>query len=134
MLVDDVAHALPELRAQAESLMTSTCTIRESATGEPVTGPDGEVTFPPGAVVYSGPCRIRPVSPQGRSVEAGGGEMFAFDYLVSVPFVATGIREGMPLHIDASPDPAAVGLDLEIQQVARGDNITARRLACSEVA
>ena len=136
MLVDDIAHALPELRAQAESLMTSTCTIREKASGEPVTGPDGEVTFPPGPVVYSGKCRVRPAGGQSGTVDVGGAELFTFDYLVSLPFDADGsanVREGMPCRIDTSPDPALVGVEVEVSKVDRGDHITARRLFCSEV-
>jgi hypothetical protein len=59
--------------------------------------------------------------------------MFDFDYLVSVPFSVTGIAEGMSVTVTASPDPALVGVNLEIQKVDRGEHITARRLSCNEV-
>jgi hypothetical protein len=122
-------------RAAAESLMFSTCTIR-AAGSTPVTDPEtGEVTFPAGATVYSGPCRVRPVTSRGGgTTEAGGAELFTFDYLVSVPFSVTDVTEGHRLAITASPDPALVGVEVEVQKVDRGEHITARRLSCSEVA
>jgi hypothetical protein len=121
-------------RAAAESLMSSTCTIRQRGTG-PVTNPTtGAVTFPAGATVYSGRCRVRPSGTQGSTAEAGGAELFVFDYLISVPFAVTGVAEGHRVTIDASPDPALVGAEVEVQKVDRGEHITARRLACSEVA
>ena len=121
-------------RRLAESLMTSTCTIRERGT-EPVTDPETfEVTFPPGAVVYSGKCRVRPAGREAQTGTSGGAEVFTFDYLVSVPFSVADVDEGHLLTVDASPDPALVGVSLEVQKVDRGDNITARRLSCNEVA
>jgi hypothetical protein len=121
-------------RALAESLMTATCTVRD-ATGEPVTDAEtGEVTPGVGATVYSGKCRVRPAGESGSTISVGGGEAFTFDYLVSIPFAAAGVTERHRVTIDASPDPALVGVELEVQRVARGDDITARRLACTEVA
>lgn len=120
-------------RTTAESLMSSACTIRGEA-GESATDPEtGEVTPVLGSVVYSGPCRVRPAGTVQDSDEAGGAELFSFDYLVSVPFFVTAVIEGHRLTVDASPDPALVGRVLEIQQVARGEHITARRLSCREV-
>ena len=138
MLSEAIAHGLVEMRAEAEGNMTSACTVRERGTGEPVTDPDtGAVTYPAGEVVYSGKCRIKPGGVRSQMTEAGGAEMFSYDLEVSLPFGAPGsadVREGMPLTIDASPDSAAVGMNVEIQQVARGEQLTARRLMCNEVA
>jgi hypothetical protein len=135
MLADAIGQALPDLRAEAEALMTSTCSIAPPGT-EPVTDPDTfEVTFPPGTAVYTGPCRVRPASQgQGSSATAGGAEVFSFDYLVSIPFAEADVREGHQLTISASPDPALVGVVVEVQKVDRGEQITARRLFCNEVA
>jgi len=114
--------------------MTATCTIRGEAAGEPTTDPEsGKVTPAEGALVYSGRCRVRPAGTQADAREMGGAETFIFDFVVSVPFAVDGVVEGMTCRVDASPDPALVGLELEIEQVARGDHITARRLACKEV-
>jgi hypothetical protein len=119
-------------RARAESLMTSTCSIAPRG-AEPVTDPGtGEVTFPPGVAVYTGKCRVRP-SGQGSTSEAGGAEVFVYDYILDVPFSATGIRSGHKATISASPDPDAVGLQLEVARPYPGDQIVRRRLFCNEV-
>lgn len=129
---------LAAARAAAESLMTSTCTIREPSTGQPVTDPStGAVTVPPGDVVYAGPCRVRPATgPGGDSAvrDAGAVQLLVFDYLVSVPYAVAGVRERHRVTIDASPDPALVGAEVEVQHVDRGEHLTARRLQCREVA
>jgi hypothetical protein len=124
------------VRRHAESLMTSTCTIREEPTGRPVTDPDtGEVTTPPGALVYSGPCRVKPgtATAQRADIQIGGVEFRSFDYRVDVPFHVTGVRMRQRVTIDASPDPALVGIEVEVRHVDRGEHITARRLSCTEV-
>ena len=114
--------------------MSSTCTIRAEATGEPTTDPEsGKVTPAEGDIVYAGPCRVRPAGTVQDSRESGGDELFAFDYQVSIPFSATGVTEGHRVTIDSSPDPALIGRELDVEQVGRGDTLTARRLACKEV-
>jgi hypothetical protein len=118
-------------RARAESLMTSACTV--FTPGAPITDPNtGEVTNTQ-TTVWFGPCRVRPAGRQSNPQTIGGAESFVFDYLVSLPFAATSVIEGHRLTVTSSPDPALVGITVEIQKVDRGDNITARRLACSEV-
>jgi hypothetical protein len=120
-------------RAFAESLMTSTCSIAPRG-ATPVTDEDtGEVTFPDGVAVYTGKCRVRPAEVVGTDTAAGGAELRAFDYLVSVPFAVADVRKGHRLTITASLDPALVGRMLEVQDVHAGDHISARRLLCSEV-
>jgi hypothetical protein len=133
MLSDAIAAALPELRAEAEAAMTATCTIRERD-GEWVTDEaTGEATQTPGAAVYTGKCRVRPATLQAQSRELGGGEMFVSDLMVAVPVDASGVRKGQLVTIDSSPDVALVGLVAEIQDVARGDFLSARRMWCLEV-
>ena len=113
--------------------MDSACSIAPPGV-EPVTDPDtGEVTFPLGVTVYAGPCRVRPGGTRGSTLEVGGAELFTFDYLVSIPFAETGVREGHEVVFTASSDPALVGIVVEVQKVERGDHITARRLLCREV-
>jgi len=133
MLSDAIGVALPELRAEAEANMTATCTIRERD-GEWTTDPDtGEATQALGATVYSGICRVRPATLQAQSRELGGGEAFVSDWMVSVPVSATAVGKGQLVTVDSSPDAALVGLVAEIQDVARGDFLTARRMWCLEV-
>lgn len=118
-------------RARAESLMSSACTV--FATGEPVTDPNtGEVTHAP-ATVWSGPCRVRPAGTQARETDAGGSELFTYDYLISVPFAVVSVFEKHRVTVTSSPDAALVGVTMEVQKVDRGDTITARRLSCNVV-
>lgn len=113
--------------------MTSTCSIAPPGV-EPVTDPEtGEVTFPDAVAVYTGKCRVRPAGTQGRPTEAGAQELREFDFLVTVPFSVAGVRKGHLVTVSTSPDPALVGLLIEVQDVARGEHITARRLLCTEV-
>lgn len=112
--------------------MTSTCTV--FTPGGPVTDPNtGEVTATPGAPVYSGKCRVRPAGTQGSTLTVGGAEAYTFDYVISVPFSATAVTEGQRLTVTASPDPALVGITVKIEKTLRGEHLTARRLACTEV-
>lgn len=118
-------------RARAESLMDST--IQFFTPGAPVTDPNtGEVTEGQ-TVVWSGPCRVRPAAYVAREVEIGGGEAFTYDYLISIPWAVTQVLEHHRGTVTFSPDLALAGLTVEVQKVARGSTITARRLACTVV-
>ncbi len=124
----------PWARRLAESQMISTCDIR-AKDGEAVMDPvTGAVLHPAGTLRYSGPCRLRPAGREANVSTAGGGEVFAFDYVVSVPFAVANIAEGDELTVQSSPDPALVGKVIEVQKVDRGESITARRLYCEDVA
>jgi hypothetical protein len=118
-------------RRRAESMMDSQ--IQFFTTGEPVTDPStGEVTNPQ-EVVWSGPCRIRPATQQATETEVGGGEVFTYDYLVSIPWAVTSVLEHMRGTVTYCPDLTLAGVTVEVQRVARGSTITARRLACTVV-
>lgn len=129
----NAAHVAQAGRAFAEALMTSTCTLRQPD-GEWVTDPaTGEASQTAGATVYSGKCRVRPAGRESQPTDAGGAEVFTFDYVVSIPFAVAGAREGQIVTVDSSPDAALVGTVVQVQKVDRGDHITARRLSCNEV-
>lgn len=120
-------------RLLAELLMTSVCVIRERGTGRTFDPNTGEDVATPGAVVYDGKCRVRPAGRESHELQSGGAEVFTFDYVVSVPFSVSGVREGHRLTVTASPDPDLPGVELEVRKVDRGEHITARRLVCAEV-
>lgn len=106
-------------------------TIQFFTPGEPVTDPStGEVTRP-GTVVWSGPCRIRPAA--YRTIEIGGAERFAYDYLVSIPYEVTTVLEHHRGTVTYCPDLALAGVTLQVEKVDRGPTITARRLMCTVV-
>lgn len=101
--------------------------------GEPITDPNtGEVTNEQ-VTVWFGRCRIRPAGPGSSTVAAGGAELFTFDYLVNLPFEVSSVVEHMRGTVTDSPDPALMGITVEVQKVDRGDDITGRRLFCTEV-
>lgn len=120
-------------RAFAERQYESTCLIAPKGTAPVTDNTTGAVTFPPGAAVYTGKCRVRPAGGQGSTAESGGAEVFVYDYLVSIPFAEADVVEGMRVTIDSSPDPALLTVVVEVTKVDRGDNLTARRLFCNEV-
>jgi hypothetical protein len=119
-------------RARAESLMTSACTV--FTPGAPITDPNtGEVTGRR-PTVWFGPVPGAP----GRPAVEPADDRRRRGVRLRLPRVGPVrghqlVIEGHRLTVTASPDPALVGLTVEIQKVDRGDNITARRLACSEV-
>ena len=101
--------------------------------GEPVTDPNtGEVTRGQ-QVVWSGRCRIRPAATQATETDAGGLELFTYDYLVSIPWSVTEVIEHHRGTVTFCPDLALAGVTMEVQRVARGSTISARRLACTVV-
>ena len=108
-------------------------TIQFFTPGTSVTDPNtGEVTDGQ-VVVWSGECSIRPADYVARQVEIGGGEAFTYDYLISIPWAVTQVLEHHRGTVTFSPDLALAGLTVEVQKVARGSTITARRLACTVV-
>lgn len=97
--------------------------------GAPVTDPStGEVTRAE-LNPHTTRCRVRPATMRDFPAQAGGAEVFASNYVVSVPFDLTPAPHvKQHFKVDASPDPALVGIELQIRQVAYGDDVTARRM------
>lgn len=114
--------------------MTSTCRI--FSRGGPVTDPNtGEVTYAEVNPVVT-KCRVRPRGSRASTgAEAGGAELIVTGYIVSVPFDLSPPPANLQrVVVLTSPDASLIGLPLEIRDVARGDNISARRLICQEAA
>lgn len=118
-------------RRTAEALMTST--VRYFTLGDPTTADDGTVTYPEVDPIR---CqgRVRPATARDYPTELSGEEVFASNYLVAVPFGQTPVpRVKQRVVIETSPDPALVGAELQIRQVALGDNLSGRRMLCYKV-
>lgn len=119
MIGDDIAAALPELRAQAESLMTTPCEIREPGSRQYNPETDTE-QYVPGALVWppageTGWCHIR----QGNQpvvVVAGGQQVTEQGYLCTVPHDAV-FNAGHILKITGGDDPYLVGRSLTIETI-----------------
>ena len=137
-LGNDLAAALPELRAQAESMMLDTCVITDGA-GEPTWDEaSGSWVHAPGGTLYEGKCRVTMQDLQPGTAEAGDAT-----YVVSRPRVDLPISSPGPFPVGAvvtftalgpATDPALLTSALKVvQETSKKSYATARRLACVEV-
>jgi hypothetical protein len=116
----DLAAALPELQAQAESLMRDLCEVREPDTQGPY-DPDTNTHTPvPGALVYSGKCRVRHLSRAEEVATLAEQQVTLVDYRITVPASASGIRVGLFLKVTATADPDLLNKRLSVVGVAKG--------------
>lgn len=123
MIGHDIARVLPELRAQAESLMFDKCVARR-ITGE-TTDDDGRVTptYDP-TPVYSGACAITGDRPYEQARETGGATTTVQRYLLKVPATAGPFDEGVVVEITESRfQPHLVG---NVYRIAGRDERTAQ--------
>lgn len=143
MIHDDIAAALPELRAHAESLMVDSCTItsrRLDESGEPVREMD-PVTLELTDVwdeVYAGRCRVqRPGAVMvGREPVVGGVEFNVETVHVQVPLAALGVKADDRVAITAVgaiSDPDSAGMVLSVRVNQHKTHATKRTLVCEEV-
>lgn len=136
MLGDDIARALPELRAHAESMMRDTCTV-ERHTGNGVWNPlTGLYTDDAPTVIYSGPCRVRNMLPNPQQADAGEAAWSSDLVYVHLPVAGSeGVSDGDVVRItSAANDAALVDLELAVTGLRPGShvetNATARRIPC----
>lgn len=133
MLADDIAWALPELRAEAESRMTSTCVATIPGEGDPVWNPDTQQWDDPVETVYEGPCRLRMGNPAPQNADAGETS-WAVDRTptLSLPLsdpTSAAVVDGVQVTITGNPnDPAMVGLRLRVLSGHYQTDSTARRV------
>lgn len=141
MLADDIAAALPELRAQAESMMVDTCLIADPNVEAAWDAENGVWSTPEGAALYSGKCRIRQPS-AGTAAEAGEAAFAISDRIVSIPLSGEGYSEGVdriPVGASvtitsATGDPFLRGKTLTYLSPASEQTYpTARRMLCRKV-
>jgi hypothetical protein len=136
MLGDDIAAALPELRAHAESMMRDTVKV-ERATGaftrDPVTLED----VPVYATVHEGQARIqRPGGIQPSEEVAGEVEFGISTILAQLPLSTTGVERGDRLTVTAIgplSDPDLLGLKATVMANLTKSHPTKRTLVCEEV-
>jgi len=145
MIGDDLSAALPELRAQAESLMQDACTVTVPGEGRgPWNDDAGTYDPPPAVTLYAGKCRVRQPNTGGNEADAGETTFNVSDRIVSLPMSGdgyaagiTGIPVGATVTIAAvSPvsDPFMVGKTFTyLSPASQQTHSTARRLRCKEV-
>ena len=143
MLHDDIAAALPELRAHALSLMVDSCTItrrRLDEDGEPVREMD-PVTLELTDVwdeVYAGRCRVqRPGTSVGSAEPVVGEREFGVNALTAqLPLTSLGVKRGDRVEVTAIgplTDPDLLGAVATVKVNLTKTHATKRTLVCEEV-
>lgn len=112
--------------------MTDACQVVRMGTTPTVNPTTGQETYPE-TVQYTGPCRVRP-NLRDSDAEFGEQQVQVLSHLVSIPVSEADVVPDDVVHVTASDDASLVGKRLRVRAVARGTNITARRLACEEMA
>jgi len=133
----DIAGALPELRAQAESMMTDAVRI-EGLTGDVVRDPVTLEDTPEWATVHEGPARIQRTAQVSPSEQVAGEVEFGINaVIVQMPLAAVGIKKGHRVTVTAlgpQSDPDLLGLTATVQANLTKTHPTKRTLVCEEVA
>jgi len=115
-------------------LMTDRCVVYRLDYDHPTPGTGGRDGY--GRTdLYTGRCRIRPVSESrvsGKPAEAGGSVLAIEQYLVSVPLSVTGVEAHDLLQVTVSADPRLVGRVLKVGGLVAGSQVSARRMICED--
>lgn len=145
MLGDDIAQALPYLRAQAESLMIDTCTISRPGAGKgqfnEATGkydaPARVTIYGPGVEPHRGKCQlvIQSVTNASSSSNAGDRTAVVQGDVLKLPVDGTGtVSIGDVAKIVTSPtDPDLVDREFTVTGRRAMTHATARPLPVKEV-
>ena len=133
-LGDAVAAALPELRAEAESMMRDSCVITGPG-GDPVwNDTTGQYETPAGSTVYSGKCRLRMPRTAGTRTEAGDATLAVDDGVLSLPVAGSeDVGSGHVAVVTLGNDPMAT-ITVTVQATHVQTDSTARRLPVKVVA
>lgn len=111
-----------------------TSTLRYFTLGPQTTDPTSGAVTQPELNPHTAPCKVRPATERDFPAQAGGGQVFSSNYVVSMPFAQTPVPTvGQRIVVESSPDPAVVGAAMQIRHVDIGDAITARRMLCFKV-
>lgn len=135
MLGHDIAAALPEMRAQAESKMVDACVITGGG-GAPVWNETtGQYDTPAGVTVYDGKCEVQVPNVAEQSADVGEHEWTVQAAIVKLPVIGSeGAQIGHTVTITASTnDPQLVGCVYAVTGEHHKTYATARRLRCNEV-
>lgn len=138
-LRDDVANVLPELRRQAQLMMTDTCEIgfmSDRGPLDPETNEYGPAELEP---VYVGPCQFKAGGVQASDVDAGTQLLVSQLSVLKLPVaddsrITLGtsgvVRKDMVARIlTSASDSALPGTTATVRAPFRGAYTTARRLA-----
>lgn len=136
-ILADIREKLPALRAQAESLMKDTCTVRR-ATGATTTDPVTLEEVPVFAVVLTGlMCKIKSVTAQDIDAHVPGQTVVKSSLEWHVPVATVGVKVNDVVTIDTVDsvvgDPDLVGRKFRVSGPFVRSYATARRFPVEEV-
>jgi len=135
-LGDDIAAALPELRAHAESLMTDWVLV-ERATGTQSMDPDTLEMVDDYATVHEGKGRVQRSGRLSPHESVAGEVEFGVNALmVQLPLSVLGVKKGHRVTVtavDPGSDPDLLGLVATVQANLTKTHATKRTLVCEEV-
>lgn len=137
MLGDDIAWALPQLRAEAESQMRDTCTITRAGTGKgPFNQTTGQYDKPPRVTVYTGKCRVQIKSVIASGSDASAGERVGTVQELELQLPVAG-TDGIAIHdvakiLTSAHDDSLVDREFTVTARHEKSQATARRLRVSE--
>ena len=129
---DDIAAALPELRAQAESLMRDSCVV-ERRTGRVMDDTSLEYVDS-WSRVYEGRCRVQVAATQPAEEVVGGRAFVVTDAVVQLPVGPVDFADDDRVTVTSTAyDPALVGVVLSVTSREVKTHPVMRRLHVSEV-
>ena len=103
MIADDIAEVLPELQAEAESLMRDSCTITRTDPDAPwVRGEDGIEQPPEPTVVYTGRCKLQSFVPHESTPDVGGATVTVQRTMLHIPVSSPPVKPGDEVVVTAS--------------------------------
>lgn len=127
----DVAAALPELRAQAESIMTSRVVVSRE-TGR-VRDPETGSYIPTWTVIYQGKARLRMPSTQAREVDQAGQRIVESAPTLSLPIGDSSASlvalDDVAVLVEHAADPLIVGTRMRVVEGNDQTWSTARRFS-----
>jgi len=132
----DIQAALPVLRAQAESLMTDTCTVRRD-TGTTTIDPETLQEVPVYSTVHTGlKCKIQFPSNRATEVQIPGQQVAKSDLEWHIPIATTGVLTDDLVTMDTvdsvTGDPELVGKVFRVSGPFLKSYATARRFQIEE--
>lgn len=133
MLGADIAAALPEMRAMAESLMCDTVvvSVRDGVTQDPITLQD----TPSWRVLYSGRGRVQRRQSQSGDANAADSQVSIDAVEVQLPWTSSPVPRGARVEVvEAAPESMAeVGMVATVREDLSKTHASKRTLACEVV-
>lgn len=134
-LARDIAFALPELRAQAESLMVDGCVIgfeTKSTVIDEQTGLYPDVIAEP---VYTGPCELMDARAALQEVEAAGQLLIEQGSILKLPVDGSaGVLKDMVVRFTSAKfDGEHIGLKLRVTGPFHKSTAVSRRFLVQEI-